>query len=157
MDINAAQAGPPQSNRRGLLRIGATGVAATAITAMLPEATAAAAAVGPWEYVAPGSSIQAAIAAGAKAIQLGAGTYNITVPIIPTRGCTIRGVGQSTRIVASAAMGDVIAVGNGAAIDGVHISDLVCDANSKATRGVNLNVVGTSGNYRGRNWSGVAG
>jgi len=149
MNANGHRPYPEPPSRRSALRVGATGLAAAAFTAMLPEGSAAAAVVGPWEYVAPGSSIQAAINAGAKAVQLGAGTYPVTAPIIPTRGCTIRGVGQATRITASTAMGDVIAIGNGAAIDGVSIGDLVCDANSKAARGININVVGTGGNFRG--------
>ncbi len=137
------------TDRRALLTVGALGVAAVGASALLPSGPASAVAVGPWEYVAPGSSIQTAISGGAKAIQLGAGTYNITAPITPTRGCAIRGVGQSTRIVATAAMDSVIAIGAGGAIDGVYIGDLVCDAAGNANYGINLNIVGTSGNYKG--------
>lgn len=137
------------TDRRTLLRAGAVSAAAGAAT-LLPHTTAAnAAVIGPGQYVAPGSSIQAAIAAGAKAIQLGAGVYSITSPIVPTRGCAIRGVGQSTRIVAGAPMNEVIAIGNGSAIDGVYIGDLVCDATGKAAYGLNLNIVGTASNYKG--------
>jgi len=137
------------TNRRTLLRAGAVGTVAGATTLLADTTVANAAGVGPWEFVAPGSSIQAAITAGARAIQLGAGTYTVTSPITPTRGCALRGVGQSTRIVAGAPMSEVIAIGNGGAIDGVYIGDLVCDANGKAGHGINLNIVGTTGNYRG--------
>jgi hypothetical protein len=80
---------------------------------------------------------------------LAAGTYPVTAPIAPTRGCTIRGVGQATRIQATVAMPSVLDVGRGAAIDGVMIADLVVDANMKAVCGIRLNIVGTAGNLLG--------
>lgn len=140
---------PGAFDRRAM--VGGALAAGTALGASaLMASPAAAAPVGPWEYVAPGASIQAAITAGAKAIQLGVGTYTVTAPITPTRGCSIRGVGQSTRIVAgTTGMDSVIAIGAGGAIDGVHVSDLVCDAASKANHGINLNINGTTGNYKG--------
>jgi hypothetical protein len=56
------------TDRRNLLRAGAAGAAAGAAV-LLPEfngVASAAAPVGPWEYVPPGSSIQAAINKGPK-------------------------------------------------------------------------------------------
>ncbi|MEV4538231.1 hypothetical protein AB0J82_31050 [Asanoa sp. NPDC049518] len=129
----------------GLALAGLAGVAASA-TAATP---AAAAVVGPWEYVAPGGSIQAAITAGAKAIQLGPGRYDLAAPVVPSRGCTIRGVGRLTELVAQAAMPAMIAIGNGSAIDGVYVGDLVLDCATKAVIGIDVNIVGTTGNYKG--------
>jgi hypothetical protein len=146
---------PPEPSaghaRRALLRGGGLAVAGLAgvSAATFDAAPASAAAVGPWEYVAPGGSIQSAINAGAKAIQLGAGTYTITAPIVPTAGCTIRGVGQKTEIVAGTAMAAMVAIGQGKAIDGVYLGDLVLDCATKATTGIDLHIVGTTGNYKG--------
>lgn len=111
--------------------------------------SAAAASTNGWTYVAPGESIQAAIEAGAKAIQLGSGTYAIRQPIIPDNGCTIRGVGQSTRLLATANLPAMIAVGAGLPVDGVNLSDFVLDCDGKAQVGVHFNIVGTTGNYQG--------
>ena len=103
---------------------------------------------GPWHYVEPGGSIQDSIDAGAKAIQLGAGTYEVSAPIVPTAGCTIRGIGRDTRLLATAAIPAVLAIGNGGPIDAVTISDLTVDAQGKAQVGIDLDIVGTTGNYR---------
>ncbi|GIF77858.1 right-handed parallel beta-helix repeat-containing protein [Asanoa siamensis] len=149
-DSGGGRAGVP--SRRALLRgsgLAAAGLAGVATTTMLDPTAAHAAPVGPWEYVAPGASIQSAISSGAKAIQLGAGRYTITTPIAPTPGCTIRGVGQRTEILAGAAMASMIEIGGGNPVDGVYIGDLVLDCASKATNGIDLNIVGTTGNYKG--------
>ncbi|GAB2930986.1 hypothetical protein GCM10027280_18240 [Micromonospora polyrhachis] len=140
----------PDGSRRALMRGGAfatAGLVGAAGASML-GAPAAAVVVGPWEYIAPGSSIQAAINAGAKAIQLGAGTYPLTAPIVPTPGCTIRGVGQHTRLQASTTMTSMIAIGNGGPVDAVYVGDLVLDCGyGKANVGIDLNIVGTNGFY----------
>lgn len=102
-----------------------------------------------WEYVPPGASIQAALDRGATAMQLGAGSYPVSAPIVAPRASTIRGVGQATRVVATKVMSTVMAIGNGGPVDGVQISDLVIDAGQKANCGVDLNIVGTAGNYQG--------
>ncbi|AVT31741.1 hypothetical protein C6361_22250 [Plantactinospora sp. BC1] len=59
------------------------GLAGVTGAGMFDPEPASAAAVGPWEYVAPGGSIQAAISAGATAVQLGAGRYTIAAPVWP--------------------------------------------------------------------------
>jgi len=104
---------------------------------------------GPWRYVSPGASIQAAIDAGAAAIQLGAGTYPIDAPLAPTPGCTIRGIGEQTVLTATAEVPTVIAIGAGRPVGGVTIADLVVDAASRADTGIDLDIVGTGGNLRG--------
>lgn len=137
-------------DRRALLTGAAITGAAVAGSTLLAASPAAAAPVGPWEHVAPGASIQAAINAGAKAIQLGAGTYTVTTPIVLQRGVSLRGVGQSTRILANPASGTITEVLKvSGAIDGVYIGDLVVQANSKATNGITLDINGTTGNLLG--------
>lgn len=141
-------------NRRSLLRAAATTTIGAALiheTASAAEraAPSATASIGPWTYVAPGESVQSAISGGAKAILLGSGEYQITTPIIPTAGCAICGVGQSTRLRATAAIDEIFAIGNGGAVDGVIISDMVIDCDGKAAEGIDLNVVGTTGFYQG--------
>lgn len=142
------------SQRRHFL-LGAAGSAAG--LAMATQAQAAtrspasirATATEGWTYIAPGQSIQAAIEAGAKAIQLGSGTYPLTAPIIVDNGCTLRGVGQTTRLKAMVAMPAMIAVGAGMPVDGVNLADFVLDCDGKAQIGVHFNIVGTAGNYQG--------
>jgi len=138
-----------QIGRRSMLTGAAVAGVATAGAVLGSALPAAAAAVGPWEYVAPGSSIQTAITGGAKAIQLGAGTYNVTSAIVLQRAVSIRGVGQSTRIVctASPTISEVITISG--AIDGVYLGDFVIDVAGKANVGINLDINGTSGNYQG--------
>lgn len=104
---------------------------------------------GPWHFVEPGGSIQATIDGGAKAIQLGDGTYDVPAPIVPTAGCVVRGIGQRTRLVATAEMAAMIAVGNGGPIDAVQVTDLLLACGDKAAVGIDLDIVGTEGNYEG--------
>jgi hypothetical protein len=104
---------------------------------------------GPWHHVAPGGSIQETIDGGASAILLGAGEYPIAEPLRPTPGCTIRGIGEQTRLVATAAMPAVVAIGAGGPVGGVTIADLVVDARGQAQVGIDLDIVGTSGNLDG--------
>jgi len=87
--------GPVSGSRRALMLGGSLGLAAAAGAAVATPAEAAV--VGPWEYVAPGGSIQAAIAAGARAIQLGPGRYDLDAPVVPARGCTVRRPGWCIR------------------------------------------------------------
>lgn len=104
---------------------------------------------GPWHHVAPGGSIQETIDGGALAIQLGAGEHRVDQPIVPTPGCTIRGIGERTVVVAGAAMDAVFAVGAGGPVGGVTIADLVVDAAGRARTGIDIDIVGTTGNLRG--------
>ena len=104
---------------------------------------------GPWHVVAPGGSIQETIDGGARAIQLGDGEYPVDAPIVPRPGCTLRGIGEATVLRAVADIDAVIAIGQGTPIGGVTIADLVVDAAGRATTGIDLDVVGTSGNFQG--------
>ena len=141
--------------RRALLRgggaLGVVAVGASALSLGLGGGQAqASTAVGPWTYVAPGESIQDAITAGALAIQLGQGTYSISAPIVTTAGLMLRGLGQRTRLVATATMSAMVEIGSGGPIDGVNLADLLLDCGAgKADIGIDLNIVGTGGNYRG--------
>lgn len=103
----------------------------------------------PWTYVPPGGSIQRAIASGAKALQLGAGEYRIAEPIRPSGGCSIRGIGQQTRLRAAKGMAAMIAIGGGGSVDGVAIADLTLDCAGKAQIGIDLNISGTGRFYKG--------
>jgi hypothetical protein len=103
---------------------------------------------GPWHVVAPGGSIQETIDAGARAIQLGDGEYRIDAPVVPKPGTTIRGIGEGTVLRADADLSAVIAVGNGGPIGGVTIADLVVDGQKRAAVGIDLDVVGTAGNFQ---------
>jgi hypothetical protein len=142
--------------RRAVLRGTALTVAGTTAGIVAAQSVAADAApsalttpVGPWTYVAPGESISAAINGGARAILLGNGEYRITTPIVLPRGCHLRGIGQLTRLRATTSTAAVIAIGNGAAVDGVCVSDLVVDCDRRATDGIDVNIVGTTGNFQG--------
>lgn len=103
---------------------------------------------GPWHYVAPGGSIQDSIDGGATAILLGDGTYPVTEPIVVKPGCTIRGIGERSVVTATAGMDAVFAVGAGGPVGGVTIADLVVDAAKQAAIGIDIDIVGTAGNFR---------
>ena len=139
------------TSRRNLLRVGAAGavVSASALAPGLGGSANADAGPQAWEFVPPGASVQAALDRGATAVHLGAGTYPVKAPIVVPRAATIRGVGQATRIAAVKDMPSVVAIGNGGPVDGVNVSDLVVDANGKAAGGIDVNIVGTTGNYQG--------
>ena len=105
-----------------------------------------------WTYVAPGGSIQAAITSGAKAIQLGAGEYRLTQPLIMDNGVTLQGVGQTTRLIATSSFpknNALIEIGAGGPIDGVSVFGLALDCDGIAACGIRCNIVGTAGNYQG--------
>jgi hypothetical protein len=104
---------------------------------------------GPWHVVAPGGSIQASIDGGARAIQLGDGEYPVDAPIVPRPGCTIRGIGEATVLKATADIDAVIAIGAGGPVGGVTVADLVVAAERRATVGIDLDIVGTDGNFQG--------
>lgn len=141
--------------RRSVL--GGTAFAAAGVTVGVAAETllgpgptpAAAEQTGPWTYVPPGGSIQRAIAGGATAVMLGHGEYPLTEPLVPTRGCTIRGAGQRTRLRAARSMDAMIAIGDGRSVDGVSISDLVLDCADRAGIGIDLDITGTSRFYKG--------
>lgn len=100
-------------------------------------------------YVEPGGSIQDAIDSGAKKIELGAGVYDAIAPIVPTPGLTIEGVGSETIVRASVPMSAVFAIGNGGPVDRVSIWNLSVECVNKATVGIDVDIVGTSGFYQG--------
>jgi hypothetical protein len=99
--------------------------------------------------VAAGGSIQGAIDAGATAILLGPGEHPIAEPLRPGPGCTIRGVGERTVLVAQGDLPTMIAIGAGGPVGGVTVVDLVVDAAGRAQVGIDLDIVGTEGNLRG--------
>src|SRR3954469_3899185 len=103
---------------------------------------------GLWHHVEPGGSIQDTIDGGAHAILLGDGSYEIDRPIVATPGCTIRGIGQRTRLIATTEMASVIAIGNGGPSDSVTIADLLVDAAGKAEVGIDLDIRGIPPGYR---------
>jgi hypothetical protein len=151
---------PPDPTRRALLGGAALGAlagagAGGALAAALrdepaPAATLAPATTGgPWRHVAPGEDLQAAIDAGARAIALGDGTYDLHEPLRPAPGCTIRGLGERTVLRAAADLDAVIAIGAGGPVGGVTVADLVVDAGDRAGIGIDLDIVGTSGNLQG--------
>ncbi len=141
--------GASERRRSAMRALAFVGVAGAGTSLMLPSQASAQNAGGAWSYVAPGQSISAALAAGARAIQLGAGQYNITEPLVLPRGCTLRGVGQHTRLVATTTLPAVIAIGNGAPVDAVTVESLLVDCAGRATVGIDLHIVGTAGNYKG--------
>ena len=102
----------------------------------------------PWHVVEPGGSIQASIDGGATAILLGDGTYPIDEPLRPTPGCTIRGIGERTVLAATREMDAVVAIGAGGPVGGVTLADLVVDAAKQAAIGIDVDIVGTTGNLR---------
>ncbi|CAM3741650.1 right-handed parallel beta-helix repeat-containing protein [Kibdelosporangium persicum] len=137
-------------NRRTLLggtAIGLAGMAGAAGVASAEPAGAQATAMGPWTYVPPGESIKAALDTGARAVQLGDGDYRISEPLVLPSGATIRGLGRRTRLLATTTMTTVIAIGNGGPVESVHVADLLIECDGKASTGIDLNVVGTTGNY----------
>ncbi|MEO3822407.1 hypothetical protein [Actinomadura sp. B10D3] len=124
------------------------GVAAETLLSPSPS-TAEAEQKGPWTYVPPNGSIQKAIDKGATAILLGHGDYRLTEPVVPVRGCTIRGAGQRTRLRATRSMDAMIAIGRGRSVDGVAVSDLVLDCAGQAGIGIDLDITGTGRFYKG--------
>lgn len=104
-------------------------------------------------YVAPGESIQDAIDAGAMAISLGAGTYEVTAPIELRSGVTIGGIGSRTMVRvapdAPSVISAVFSVGAGGPIDGVTIASLFITCTDRATSGIDVHIVGTDGNLFG--------
>jgi hypothetical protein len=103
--------------------------------------------------VAAGAStatIQAALNSAEGAVRLGPGTFNITTPLILPRRCSLVGQGGATHLVAATpGMAAVILVGNGGPVDRWAIRNLVIDCNGNATAGIDVNVVGTTGNDKG--------
>ncbi|MBP2330179.1 hypothetical protein JOF56_010564 [Kibdelosporangium banguiense] len=137
-------------NRRRLLggtAAGMAGMVGLAGVAGAEPAGMQASPMGPWTYVPPGESIKAAFDAGARAIQLGDGDYRLTETLVPPSGAVVRGLGRRTRLLATTVMNAAVAIGNGGAIEAVQISDLMIECDGKAKTGIDLNVVGTSGNY----------
>lgn len=100
-------------------------------------------------FVAPGDSIQDAIDLGAQAIELGAGEYHLTAPLVPVSDLTIRGVGSQTRLIADNAMSAMIALGNGGPICNVMLTGFTVDCDNLADVGIDINIVGTTGFYQG--------
>lgn len=95
--------------------------------------------------VMPGDSIQDAIDVGPGLVLLGAGTHNVTTPILVRKDVTLAGTGGGTRLVATASISTVIDVVD---VDAIRftIKDMVVDANGNAGYGINVrvNYTGTS-------------
>lgn len=98
--------------------------------------------------LAPGESIQAAFAAGYLHLSLSAGTFPVTAPIALPRRATLRGAGQSTRIVATTSMPALLQVGAAGPADGCDVSSLVLDCSGYAGVGLDVEITGTQDNYQ---------
>ena len=97
-----------------------------------------------------GQDINAALAAYEGEVRLQRGTHNTTVPIIHSRRTAVRGEGGGATLVkATAAMDSLWKIGNGAPVDKTHLSDITLAANTLAVNGLEINIVGTTGNYGG--------
>lgn len=100
--------------------------------------------------VAVGEDINAAMTGYAGLIVLQRGTHNTAVPIVHARRCAVRGEGGGATIVrATAAMDSLWKIGDGQPVDKTHLSDLTLAANNLAVNGLDINIVGTTGNYGG--------
>lgn len=140
----------------GIAALAGAGAGAAAAAALrpadpepLPPGTLSGGDDGPWQAVAPGASIQAVIDGGARAIALAEGSYPVDAPLRPTPGLTIRGIGEGTVLTATADLPTVVAIGDGGPVGGVTLADLVVDAAGRAEVGIDLDIVGTDGNFRG--------
>ena len=96
----------------------------------------------------PGESIADALDAGYQHLSLAAGTFTVGDTITLPRGATLRGAGQSSRLVATAPMRALVRVGAGGPADGCEVSSLVLDCAEVATIGLDLEITGTAGNYQ---------
>lgn len=105
----------------------------------------------PIKFVAPGTDlIQSALNNYEGLVVLQKGVHLINTPITQNRRQKVIGEGGGATIVrANAAMAAVWQIGNGAPSDRTHLSDLSLDANGLAGYGLDLNVVGTTGNTNG--------
>lgn len=101
-------------------------------------------------YVRVGESIQAALTGYEGKVVLQRGVHVITSPIIQNRRQWVTGEGGGATIVrATVAMDAVWKIGNGSPADRTHLSDVSLDANNLAQVGLDVNIVGTAGNYNG--------
>lgn len=139
--------------RRSVLRgaaFSAAGLTAGLFTGPSMPAAAATTASS-WVSVPPGKSINAALEKGARAVALDAGDYPVHEPIVLPPGCQLRGAGSLTRLRATSTLPTVIAIGNGGSAYGVMVADLAIDCARHAAVAIDLNIVGTEGNWNGDN------
>ncbi len=102
----------------------------------------------PWQYLPVGADLAAAVRGGARLIQLGPGDYPVRDTVVLPRGGQLRGVGQSTRIIAATTMDAVIGIGTGGPVDGVDVSSLVVDCDNTARVGIAVQISGRRGHYQ---------
>jgi hypothetical protein len=106
---------------------------------------------GPWVFVPPGQSIAHAISSGARAVSLGDGDYPVDETVVLPAGTHLRGIGTRTRLQAAAGLPVVLAIGDGKPAYGVTVADLAIDCARHADVAIDLNIVGTDGNWKGDN------
>ena len=98
-----------------------------------------------------GGNIQSVLNEGPGEVLLTAdrnSPYSVSSPLILPRGVNLRGANHGAIIRASVQMDAVLKVGNGSTADHWAISGLTIDANNLAATGIDVNIVGTSGNYK---------
>lgn len=101
-------------------------------------------------FVRVGESIQAALSGYEGKVVLERGVHSVSAPVIQARRQWVMGEGGGATIVRATAIMDAVwKIGNGAPADRTHLSDLSIDAAGRAQVGLDVNIVGTTGNYKG--------
>lgn len=131
-------------DRRQVLALGVLPMAAP-LVGVVRSATPT---TGQTRSVLPGDNIQAALDAGPGRVELAPGTYTLTAPLQMRPHVWLAGAFSASTLRAGVSMSAVILVGAGGPIDRWRISDLVIDARSAST-GIDVNIVGTTGNTNG--------
>lgn len=105
----------------------------------------------PIKFVSPGTdTIQAALSGYEGIVVLLRGTHLVSTPVVQNRRQKVVGEGGgATFVKATAAMPALWRIGNGAPADRTHLSDLCLNANGLASVGLEINIVGTTGNLNG--------
>lgn len=134
-------------DRRSLLSSAAV-VIPLAAAIGTPSRPADAAEIGATREVLVGQSVQAALDAGPGHVVLAPGTHLVPAPLRMRPHVWLSGAFGATTLRAAAALPAVVLAGGGGPIDRWQISDLVIDARSCET-GIDINVVGTTGNTYG--------
>lgn len=98
-----------------------------------------------------GEDINAALAGYEGEVRLQRGVHLTSVGIVQNRRQKVTGEGGGATVIrASAAIaGGLWRIGNGAPCDKTTLSDLTLDCDGKADYGLDINIVGTTGNYGG--------
>lgn len=97
-----------------------------------------------------GEDLQAALTGYEGEVRLQRGIHTRSTPIIQNKRQKVTGEGGGATIIrATASMDALWKVGNGAPVDRCQLSDLCLDANGFADVGLDINVVGTTGNLNG--------